>query len=947
MRLKEAFIISVVIMLLASVFSFSQSRQTGAIQGRVADDQGSALPGANLTLTSPNLMGVRTFVSDSLGEFRFPALPPGVYTLKAELQGFVASVQENIRLTTTVTLTVDFSLHLAKVAEQVTVIAKSPTVDVKSTETASVTLGNEILRNIPYSQFTSDIVNLAPGVNEDTAYGASNGTGISWQMDGVGVGDPAGGTAWVFLDHNIIEEAKVMGIGLPAEYGAFTGVIFNLITKSGGNAFSGHVEMVFQGKKSDWPKNFWQGNNGGPYAQDFGSITAPNQSMYDANIHLGGPIVKDKLWFYGGAQLYRMWNYPTGFDDPKTGKPLADRYNEPRGFFKLTSQISSKINMSLSVERDNYSRTNRGASSTVLPEATESETGPEWVVNFNLTDILSPQTFFDVKGAFFNGQYTLEPQTGHDVSGHFYDNDEVPGDGSGNKLHDSWGAWSAHPRTRYQANASLTHYAENFLEGNHEFKFGVEFEHSIVHDLMHYTGANHWYYEDYWGYWGYPNIGNYLATQYAGYDVTTKFVRLEAFAQDSWQVGKRLNVNLGLRFSQNWGSVQDRPGTPWNTHRIAPRIGFTFDLLGDKTTILKAHYGQFTEAMYSYFLDRLNNNFSDKIKYYWVPTEGAGLPGEWIEYQDTAHGIWNLAPGIKQPYLSQFTVGIERELFKDTSFSVTYINRAWKNPVGAIDNAATWELTQVYNSALDRYFSIYELTSGDTHDFVITNLAQGENGVPVPVYRKYWGWEFLFNKRFSNRWQVLASYVYSRAYGTLDNAGSDDIGYGASSSTNWVFDPNFFISGFNADGTPILGPGNCTYNPTHMIKIQGTYVMPFDIHFNAYFHAISGDSWTTRVRSARLAQGRVTFNVEETGKYHYPFDTQLDLRLEKVFNLARKYQLGIILDVFNVFNTSTITSWGTRIGYDYFPGETPSTDGHDLYGITLPRRARVGLRLMF
>jgi hypothetical protein len=123
--------------------------------------------------------------------------------------------------------------------------------------------------------------------------------------------------------------------------------------------------------------------------------------------------------------------------------------------------------------------------------------------------------------------------------------------------------------------------------------------------------------------------------------------------------------------------------------------------------------------------------------------------------------------------------------------------------------------------------------------------------------------------------------------------------------------------------------------------------MPFDIHFNAYFHAISGDSWTTRVRSARLAQGRVTFNVEETGKYHYPFDTQLDLRLEKVFNLARKYQLGIILDVFNVFNTSTITSWGTRIGYDYFPGETPSTDGHDLYGITLPRRARVGLRLMF
>ncbi len=182
MRLKEAFIISVVIILLASVFSFSQSRQTGAIQGRVADDQGSVLPGANLTLTSPSLMGVRTFVSDSLGEFRFPALPPGDYTLKAELQGFVASVQENIRLTTTVTLTVDLVTDPSRrVAEQVTVIAKSPTVDVKSTETASVTLSHEILRNIPYSQFTSDIVNLAPGVNDDVAYGASQAPGISYR----------------------------------------------------------------------------------------------------------------------------------------------------------------------------------------------------------------------------------------------------------------------------------------------------------------------------------------------------------------------------------------------------------------------------------------------------------------------------------------------------------------------------------------------------------------------------------------------------------------------------------------------------------------------------------------------------------------------------------------------------------------------------------------------
>ncbi len=135
------------------------------------------------------------------------------------------------------------------VEEEVTVQAHSPTVDIKSTETASVTLGNDILRNIPFqSQFTSDIVNMAPGVNGDMAFGASDSTGIAYSMDGVNVADPDAGSAWVFLDYNIIEEAKVMGVGLPAEYGNFTGVIFNLVTKSGGNQFSGHVEFDVQGK---------------------------------------------------------------------------------------------------------------------------------------------------------------------------------------------------------------------------------------------------------------------------------------------------------------------------------------------------------------------------------------------------------------------------------------------------------------------------------------------------------------------------------------------------------------------------------------------------------------------------------------------------------------------------------------------------------------------------
>ncbi len=904
------------LLLILSPAVFSQSKETGAITGKVMDEEGNPLPGVNLTLTSPNLMGARSVVSDAAGVFRFPALPPGNYLLKAEITGFGTVVRENMRLTTTVTLTADLTMRPSTVQEQVTVVAQSPTVDVKSTETASVTLTSEILRNMPYSNFTSDIVNMAPGVSNDVAYGASSGTGISYQMDGVGVADPDAGTAWVFLDSNIIEEAKIMGIGLPAEYGNFTGVIFNLVTKSGGNEFSGHMEFLFQGKKDDSPKGLWQAVNNGAYATDFPDVTSPLSKLMDANFHLGGPILKDKLWFFAGLQFYRSWDYPTGF-------PVAIDYKQPRGFLKLTSQLTPSLNLNTSIEYDDYRGQYRGGSSTVSPEATVNQTGPEKVPNLSLTYILSPKTFFDLKAAAFDGYYYLEPRTGRNTAAHYFQSDAPGQPGSANKRYFNSGYFYQADRSRVQANASLTHYAENFIKGSHDFKFGAEIEHSKVRTRYGYTGANHMYYTDYWLY-GYD--GPYLATQYEGYDTQTRYTRLEAFAQDSWQVTDRVNISAGVRFSQNWGTVKG-VGTVYEASRIAPRLGFTFDIFGDKTTVLKAHYGQFTEGMFASYHDRMNTNYSDMVDFYW---DTSSL--EWIEYNRTSHGKWAIDPNIKHPYMEQFTVGIERELFKDTSFSVTYINRTTKNIIGPYNKLGVYEPRTVTVPDLDKTFTVYEQVSGNAYDWLITNIKKGDPGIIDEPYRKYWGLEFLFNKRFSNKWQLLASYVYSRSHGTIDNGTADDIGYGGA-----TYDPNFWI---NADG-------NSTYDPTHQIKVQTSYQLPLGINFNAYFHANSGDTWTTRYRTRRFNQGRITFYAEPKGANHYPMEKILDLRLEKTFAIAAKYRLGVIFDVFNVLNESPVTSWGTRIGYDWIPGDTPSTSGHDLYGIAMPRQARLGIRLIF
>ena len=181
--------LTLVFMLLLSPLIIAQSKDTGAIVGTITADDGASLAGVTVTVTGTGLMGERSVTTDSEGRYRFPALRPGLYTIRAKLEGFGDKGQENIRVTTTVRLTIDMQISPRVQEEEVTVVAESPTVDVKSTETASVTLSDEILRNIPYSNFAMDIVNLAPGVTGNVAYRASASTGVAYQVDGVDVSD--------------------------------------------------------------------------------------------------------------------------------------------------------------------------------------------------------------------------------------------------------------------------------------------------------------------------------------------------------------------------------------------------------------------------------------------------------------------------------------------------------------------------------------------------------------------------------------------------------------------------------------------------------------------------------------------------------------------------------------------------------------------------------------
>ncbi|MGB8953297.1 MAG: carboxypeptidase regulatory-like domain-containing protein [Candidatus Aminicenantales bacterium] len=864
--------------------AFAQSKENGAIEGKVTfDDQ--PMPGVEVTLSSAQLIGgIQSVITTSAGKFRFVALPPGSYDLEAKLQGFSTARKEGIRLSVSTTLTVDFVLEVGKIEETVVVRGVLPMVDVKDSQTAVTTLTKELIQNIPNNQFSSNIVNLAPGVSGDSAFGASD-NGVQYQIDGVDVSDPELHTAYVFLDYGVVEESKIMGIGAPAEYDGFTGIVFNIVTKSGGNNFSGMFDSWLQLKK--WNSS----NTDDPY------LTPAFAAYYNVHFDMGGPIVKDKLWFFGGAQYYRSETTATGF-------PYATAYDQPRFFLKLTWQASKADRVNLSLEQDWYQGKYRQASKYRTPDATRDQDSPEFYFNFGLLHVFSEKTFFEAKFAGFISKYLLMPHMGYDLPGH-YDYNTLMYTVNYSTYYHAY-------RNRYSFNASLSHHAEDFIKGSHDFKFGIDGEINPTRTEYGYPGNIRYYDRD-----GQP----YRAAQYEGYSTKATNYRMSAYIMDSWALSDKIKINPGIRFNYYRGNL-DAVGTVFKPQiGIAPRIGITYDIFGDHSTALKFHYGKYYDNIITYLYTAL----APKPDYIALGYDSTA--GTWYErYTIPWENLYSIDDTIRMPYMHQFTVGLEREVTRDLSVAVNYIYRTNKDMIDRVNLTGGFEAMQYYDEFSGKTITVYNQINPGEDKYIITNIKKGKYPIiPFEPSRKYSGVEFVINKRFSNNWQVLASYVYGKATGNNDNY------YGASNNSSlgvsdMFTDPNYQI---NAEG-------RLSFDPTHMLKIQGSIILPFDINVASYFLYISGNPWTPQI-VAPLDQADIYVNAEPLGSRRLPAQTRLDLRVEKILRFGQNMRVGVTVEVFNIFNAGT-TTWVTT---EY------SSDFGLTGGIVRPRAFRTGLRFFF
>ena len=643
----------------------AQRGQDAGLVGTLRDPSGAVVTGATVTASSAQLIGgSQASTTDSQGLYRFPFLAPGQYDIVAEHAGFKSARRAGVTLLPGLTFTIDFNLDVAAVNETVLVEGPAPVVDVRSSA-SPVLIDRKLLENLPLSRTVSESVNLVPGVVRDVAFGGSVKSN-PFSMDGTSGNEPGWDTPIATPNLNWIEELQVVSLGADAQYGEYTGALANAITRSGSNRFSGLGDY--------WTtRPGWTGNNRGSLTSDLQELFRPIEIVqrWDSDFQLGGPLVRDRLWFFSGGEVYRNANRPVSFSGvPKT--PNEPKYDatERKFITKLTSALSPAIRAEGYVEHDDLDVTGANAGPLVQPEALAISTRAETMWNARLLWTVSARAFLELRHGGHNATSHSGPPDNR-LSGPPGRYDQLTGVSSVNAL--SVNDWLSRPVT---TGAHFTYFTGSHAGGSHEIRTGFEYEHARLRTFDGYVGGRAFFDYD-----GQPDE----VDLWDGDTYRPTHSRNTFYAQDAWSAADRLTLNLGLRAGVYRGSVPGHEGA-FSAHSLSPRIGGAWDVTGDHRTVLRVHYGRYHDEMVTSFYD-----FLDPLSQgpYTVATVVG--PNQFVDpftYPTTASAA--IDAGIRYSFVEEYLAGVERQLPWGISAKAQYINRDFKDSIGFVDPARIW-----------------------------------------------------------------------------------------------------------------------------------------------------------------------------------------------------------------------------------------------------------------
>jgi hypothetical protein len=939
---------------LAIVFAFglgpaaAQTGQTfGELVGKVTDDQGGALPGVNVTLSGPAVMGTPTATTGATGQYRFPAVNSGTYTLKFELAGFAPTVREGIVVPVRQTITVDAAMKLASLQETVTVSGSSPTVDVENTKVGA-RLDREILNSVPTSRTIFGSTTVLPGMtmtrqdpgglNAATstgmaAHGASN---YNLNYYGVTADTPQNYGSMYYMDFGSAEEISVDTAAMGAEVGGGGGANINVIPKSGGNTVKGSAFYSITGK--DYWSHF-TGSNITPELRAQGITDPTLRKLSDFNGDIGGPLVKDRLWWFGSFRNYSTTDAFPGYTIVNSDGSLTNPFKSNLRNYTASGKYQVNKNNTVSAfwTYNRKFQPNRNAG-VVQPNPinTLHQESPKNLFNANWTSVMGQNTFLEVSSTYFHMHW---PSTWSDefnalpanqqrssafniTTGIYIDGPEPTGE----RFRDAY---------RHQTNVGLTRYIDGFLGASHQLKTGIEqwWTPTGTDGFVIFNDTRLRYTSSADGSTCNATVkSGCIPSEVYGWATPltqkTKMKNFAAFVQDR-ATYSRVTVNLGARFSHYDGSIPEQtggggrwfpvqnfaavdPGYAWNT--IAPRTGVVIKLTEDAKNVVKASYSRYYESMYTTEFNSVNPNIistaaaSIPVVYNWK----GDLNGDGI-VQDNELGTLKskfvpkenkIDPDLRDPKNDEIMFAFQRELASNWSLNVDWIQRWFKDQTInqdcfglPCDQVASTVYSptrivqdfgpdQIRNTGDDRSLTFYDVKPQYVGKDTFFHTNCGTN-VTVDCTQKYRAFELSVAKRMSNRWQMQGSYVWSRLDGDL--------------LLDYT-DPNNLIDFVHRGASSTGNNPTISNDQPHAFKLLGSYQAPWNIMLGANYQALSGLPYDRNL-SVAFAQGTANIKVEPRGTYRGDRLSLLSLRADKgvAFN---GHRASFVVELHNALNSS-------------------------------------------
>jgi hypothetical protein len=935
---------------LAYCFLPAAASAQSQITGVVTDPSGGVLPGVTVEAASPALIEkMRSAVTDAEGRYSILDLRPGAYTVTFNLPGFSPFVRDGMALPSDFTATVNAELRVGSVAETVTVSGQSPVVDVQSTQRTTV-LEQELLDSLPTGRTFQSAGALVVGVrvSEPNVGGARSATNqrlvaygslpkdTTVAVDGLKANSVADGGDDQ-ADHNeaMTAEVTVQTSGLSADV-ARGGPHINLIPREGGNTFSERTYLGFT-------NGSWQSNNLGDLPSR--GLRTPDSvdKLYYANFSLGGPIKRDKLWFFvsygnnGNNNIVANSFYPDGrpgiYDQRVTNKTV-----------RLTSQITPKNKItglydyaSKYLGHDFISGVDVATASTIRTPRKKYTGTVKW------TSTLSNRLLLET------GFLATENTQSRDYQEGIRKDRGTPewyATAARQDLNRSTITTSPMIPERFEYSyAYLLSSSVTYVAGSHAFKSGVQWNYgSFAIEQFGSNGDLTQRYRD-----GVPD-------SVIVYNTPTKaFDRLNAdlgfYVQDAWQITNRLTVTPGMRFeyvnssieassvpagrfvpARSFPAVPDLP----NWFNVAPRFGVVYDLTGDAKTALKGTVNKYhrnftTDLAAQYdplFLQNETRNWSDcdyipgtsRCSSLSLPTNRDNIA------QDNEIGPSNnrtfgaapnrrLDPDSKRPYDLEYTLGVERQVASGVSVTATWFRREsynFQQTINTLVSDSDYASFQVPNPLLNgELVTIYNLNPAKQGlvDLVDTTADRSK------ARFSFNGFEVTFKARLPKGGNMFGGWSGGKSISVTCAIPSDP-------ATNRLWtDPNTLRY---CDQNELDIPYR------HSLKFAGSYPLPLGLTVGASMVSNGGANvgntalyytdpslavnWA--VPANLFPGGRtqaVTVRLIPPGSEYLKRWNQLDLEVRRAFR-AGKLQIEPGLDVYNVFNSNVVLLQNQNFG---------------------------------